>query len=200
MNILITKGNYKDLPRLAGKNDKTGRIIIKWGNDIPRFSDLIFFLQEALDKLILKGIPFKLYNVPFCFMLGYKRYIGFDNSKFQKNKECGVCAYNTGCKGVPFKYYKLYGSGGIKPVSINTYFTDLEKCMIKVLNSENNIPSERVLEIAKRFTICAGCSDGNHVLITGEKLVRKNIVKRTFKTGSYYWQLLKNPGHGQYQV
>lgn len=69
--------------------------------------------------------------------------------------------------------------------------TDLEKCMLLILRTGNNISSQRVLKLAKKFKICATCSDRSEVFTTGEKLVKKNLVKRKFKRNEYFWCLTK---------
>jgi hypothetical protein len=190
MQIFITKNNYKDLPRQIQRYKGNKKTIIKWEEPLPKFKDVIFNLEEISDRLIFRDIAFEIYNVPLCLMLGYKRYIRFDNSKFKKIDACLRCNYTSECKGIFLKYYTLYGADEIKPIGIETYLTDLEKCMIKVLQTENNISSERILKIAKRFRICAGCSDGVHVLLTGEKLIKKKIAKRGYKNGKYFWSLI----------
>lgn len=67
--------------------------------------------------------------------------------------------------------------------------TDLEKCMLLILKTENNIPSQKVLKLAKRFKICASCSDRSEVFSTGEKLLKKKLVKRQLNGKEYFWQL-----------
>lgn len=192
MNVLVNRQNFDRLAGLVLKErPRSKKITIKWGVDFPKFKDAIFFLQEAADRLISNDVPFEIYNVPLCLMVGYKKYIRFDESKFKKTDRCLKCSYAGECKGVFLKYYTLYDANEIGPVGMNTYLTDLEKCMVKVLQAENDISSERVLALAKRFRICAGCSDGNHVLMTGERLIKKGIVKRALKKGTYYWTLLK---------
>ncbi len=69
--------------------------------------------------------------------------------------------------------------------------TDLEKCMLLILETENNISSQRVLKLAKKFKICAACSDRSEVFSTGEKLSKKYLIKREFKGKEYFWSLTK---------
>lgn len=191
MKILITKNNYRDLSYEIRKKSGKNKIVIGWGDNLPKFKEAVFFLGPVLDSLILNDIPFEISNVPFCLMLGYKRYIVF-RGPFKKIDKCKKCSYTMQCKGLFLKYFKYHGAGEISPLGINKrFFTDLEKCMIRVLQTENNIPSDRILMIAKRFKICAGCNDGNHVLTAGERLIKKGMVGRSFKRGVYYWRLLK---------
>ena len=70
-------------------------------------------------------------------------------------------------------------------------FTDLEKCMLLILKTEDNIPSQRVLKLAKKFKICAACSDRSEVFSTGEKLLKRGFLKRRLKGKEYFWNLSK---------
>ena len=69
--------------------------------------------------------------------------------------------------------------------------TDLEKCMFLILKTENNISSQRVLKLAKKFKICAACSDRSEVFSTGEKLSKKDLIKRKLKGNEYFWSLTR---------
>ena len=127
-------------------------------------------------------------------MLGYKRYIKFSSRRFLKSPLCKRCPYTKECKGIFERYVSIYGWDEVKPPGVSLSFTDLERCMIKILTAENNIPTERVLELARRFSICKGCSSGSHVIATGNKLVKKRMVKRTFRKGKYFWSLVYDAG------
>jgi len=69
--------------------------------------------------------------------------------------------------------------------------TDLEKCLLLILKTEDNISSQRVLKLAKKIKICAACSDRSEVFFTGERLFKKALVKREFKGNEYFWSLTK---------
>lgn len=69
--------------------------------------------------------------------------------------------------------------------------TDLEKCMLLILKTKNNISSQEVLKLAKKFKICATCSDRSGVFSTGEKLLKKGLIKRKLKRKEYFWSLSK---------
>lgn len=69
--------------------------------------------------------------------------------------------------------------------------TDLEKCMLLILKTKNNIPSKEVLKLARKFKICAACSDRSEVFFTGEKLLKKGLIKREFRAREYFWSLTK---------
>ena len=193
MVLFINKENYQNLADLIQKEDlKNENVQFRWAKDSPLFRDAISSLKEALDSLISKGIDFSIYNIPLCLLLGYKRYIRFDEDlRFKKNAQCKLCNYNKDCPGVSLEYYNTYGLDEIEPVGGGKSLTDLERCMVKILETENNISTQRILELAKRFRICKGCSSGSHVLITGERLIKKKMVKRSFKRGIYFWSLVK---------
>jgi len=67
--------------------------------------------------------------------------------------------------------------------------TDLEKCMLLILKNKNNICSQEILKLAKRFKICATCSDRSEVFSIGERLIKKKLIKRRFKNNKYLWNL-----------
>lgn len=69
--------------------------------------------------------------------------------------------------------------------------TDLEKCMLTILKTKNNISSTEVLKLARKFKICAACSDRSEVFFIGEKLIKKGLIKRDFKGRVYFWRLTK---------
>ncbi|MBU4142127.1 hypothetical protein KKE99_04635 [Patescibacteria group bacterium] len=76
-------------------------------------------------------------------------------------------------------------SAGTRPL------TDLEKCLLLILKTENNISSKRILILAKKFKICAACSDRSEIFFIGEKLSKKNLVKKELKKGEYFWSFTK---------
>lgn len=69
--------------------------------------------------------------------------------------------------------------------------TDLEKCMLLILKTGDNVSSQEVLKLARRFKICAACSDRSEVFSTGEKLINKNLIKRELNGNKYFWSLTK---------
>ena len=69
--------------------------------------------------------------------------------------------------------------------------TDLEKCLLLILGTENNIPSQRVLKLAQKFKLCASCSDRVEVFSIGEKLIKKGLLKRKLIGQEYFWSLSK---------
>ena len=75
--------------------------------------------------------------------------------------------------------------GGKRPL------TDLEKCMLLILKTKNNIPSREILRFARKFKICAACSDRSEVFFVGEKLLKKGLIKRRLVKKEYFWGLTK---------
>jgi len=69
--------------------------------------------------------------------------------------------------------------------------TDLEKCLLLILHTENYVTSRRVLVLAKKFKLCASCSDRSEVFYTGEKLASKGLVEYVLKGTEYIWSLTK---------
>ena len=187
MIILLDLKNYKQIASLV--THVVGPAEIRLSKTPPRFEDALPYLKRAADGLISGGISFSLYDMPYCLMLGYKRYITFSSATFKKSAACKQCSYRRQCKGVLGSYHAQHGFGSIHAVGLQTYSTDLERCMLKILAVENKIATDRVLELTKRFSICKGCSSGAHVVITGEKLVKKGMVKKQFKKGVYIWSL-----------
>ena len=61
--------------------------------------------------------------------------------------------------------------------------------MMKILNFKNDVSTSEVLELAKKFPICNDCSTGSHVINAGEKLVRKNKVKKELTENGFVWSL-----------
>jgi hypothetical protein len=70
--------------------------------------------------------------------------------------------------------------------------TDMEKCLLLILRTENNISSQRVLKLAQKIKLCAACSDRSEVFSTGEKLSKKGLVEKKLMGKEYFWSLSKN--------
>lgn len=69
--------------------------------------------------------------------------------------------------------------------------TDIEKCFLIILKTENNISSRRVFKLAKRIKLCASCSDRSEVIYIGEKLIKKGLIERKLINQEYFWSLTK---------
>ena len=80
----------------------------------------------------------------------------------------------------------------IKTAAGRRPLTDLEKCMLTILKTKDNISSTEVLKLAKKFKICAACSDRSEVFFIGEKLIKKGLIRRKLKQSEYFWRLTKD--------
>ena len=67
--------------------------------------------------------------------------------------------------------------------------TDLEKCLLIILGTENNISSSQMLKIAKQYKICATCSDRSEVFSVGARLSQKKLVVKSKLGREYIWRL-----------
>jgi hypothetical protein len=167
-------------------------------SDFPRFSDFIAKLHQLIDKAIVANVEIKVENVPFCFMVAYKRYVSTENGsqlKKMKTDACKICKYFDKCDGIFEIYIEKYGDGEIVPISSKILITDNEKCMIEVLLRENNINTKRIMELKsvdELKEICAHCVGDDDVFITGNKLMKKDVVKRNFSDEGYIWELNTN--------
>ncbi len=121
-------------------------------------------------------------------MLGYKKYLVFDkNEDFIRLNQCGSCQFFKECPGT-LNDYLPFLENLINPIVRG--FTDLEKCMLKILNIENGISTERVLKLAKKIKICASCTSEGEVFRVTDRLIEKNLIKKEFKNGKYMWSLV----------
>jgi hypothetical protein len=64
----------------------------------------------------------------------------------------------------------------------------MEKCFMEALRLEDDISTARLLELARKLPLCRDCRDGAGALATGQGLLRKNLVKREFRAGRYFWR------------
>jgi hypothetical protein len=149
------------------------------------------FLLVA-DDIIASGADLVIKALPRCLLLGYDMYIFKGSGDFVKVEKCTRCAYRDFCAGLPRSYHEIVGDLEVVTIGKNLIVSEMEKCMIKILTTENDIPTKRVLELAKQFRICSNCDDGNSVLATGQKLSKRGMVELTLKKGVYYWYLKEN--------
>ncbi len=187
MPVLLNKKNYREfLKRL--KKKRPSKLSIKLGLDffsLPRF-DLI--LRKIADFCIEQDMDFKIYDIPPCFLLGYRIYLIFSEKKiFVHPGECISCQFFEKCPGIIKNHSSILGPL-IKP--IRRGFTDLEKCMFKILNAENEISTERVLKLAKGIKICASCTSEGEVFRVADRLIEGGLIKKEFKKGKYVWSLV----------
>jgi len=112
---------------------------------------------------------------------------------------CARCIFRKRCFGVDSGYLELFGWKGFRPVLKRVpakqlrpepgYLNGLERCFVEVLKKEDRISTARVLELAAGLALCQDCKDGSSVLVTGEALIKKGLVKRDFVKGGYFWRL-----------
>ena len=120
---------------------------------------------------------------------------------------CSGCLMKGRCSGADRQYIKHWGwkdfaackterpeAAEVKknrPAQKPVFYTDNDRCFIKILKLENDIPTARVLALAKDIALCRDCTDGNAVLTAGEKLAEAGLLERSRRKGSYYWRLLR---------
>lgn len=120
----------------------------------------------------------------------------------RKGSPCRLCRLKNKCNGVDSGYLKIFGWEGFKPaslkktqhgkVSLSDYYSDNERCMIEILKKKKALTTYELLRESQKLAICKDCSDGAAVISAGEKLIRKKIVAREFKNGTYIWKLIGN--------
>jgi len=185
MKIVLSKKNHREIFKKV-KANKPSNLSIKTAENffsLPNFSSIF---REIADFAIEKDINLEIYNIPLCFMLGYKRYFRFDkNQKFAKIEKCNFCRFAGECRGIAKNRIPIL-EPLINPIQRED-FTDLEKCMLKILNIENGISTERVLELAKKIKICASCTSEGEVFRVADRLIERGLIKREFKDGKYIW-------------
>lgn len=187
MQLILGKKNYQRSYFII-KNKRLKNLSIGAREDFFSLPDFPSVFRKIADFCIGEDIDLKIYNIPFCFMLGYKRYLRFDkNKKFVKLDKCKSCLFFQECPGIIKNDISFLG-GLIVPVQRG--LTDLEKCMLKIINIENGIPTERVLKLAKRIKICASCTSEGEVFRVTDRLIKQGIIKREFKKGKYIWSLM----------
>jgi len=187
---------HNHIKKTKNKND-TIMIEFLAEKDSPKISDFINQLHDLIDEAIICDISIKTKNIPICFMVAYKRYMAEDESPREvkdkiKVKACDICKYYEKCDGLFKEYVEKYGDGEIVPITEKNLITDNERCMIEILLKENNISTKRIIELksTKEFNdICAHCTGGDDVFITGNKLVKKSIIKKSLSSEGYVWEL-----------
>lgn len=105
---------------------------------VPRLSDVVDQVREALSVAHAAGIPMTFRGIPFCLLQGFERYsmdlymsifrlvrtpkgVVFDRDAMdvlrKKAKSCRGCVWFRECTGVSRSYASLYGLDELKPVS-----------------------------------------------------------------------------------
>jgi MoaA/NifB/PqqE/SkfB family radical SAM enzyme len=138
----IQKENYKLLPetielfKSINSNHctptfvETNGSVQKYFHDIvPRYSDVIPYLKEAVRLLVEYKIPFNLHGFPMCIIAGYENssidlwrngtnlagseiddYSEYEKDHFRvKHEKCSKCILTSVCNGPWSNYVKEYG-------------------------------------------------------------------------------------------
>lgn len=150
-NTVITSLNYRYLPEIAklliylGVNQFQFAFIhivgTGWKNRnwiVPRKSEILPFLYEALNIGIRYNVPCYTEAIPYCFMKGYEKFVVeniipdgpvFDADFVLENygeyrkregkvkaEKCKKCIYYKICEGPWKEYPQIYGWNEFKPV------------------------------------------------------------------------------------
>lgn len=150
-NSVITAANYKDLPALARlllhlKVDQyqlafvhmAGSALKNRARIVPRKSDAMPFIRQALDAGRKKSVPCYTEAIPFCLMRGYEECVAERiipegpvadagmyiesygdyrrNEGKVKRAECALCRWDKVCEGPWREYPEFYGWDEFKPV------------------------------------------------------------------------------------
>ncbi|OGS07498.1 MAG: hypothetical protein A2270_09540 [Elusimicrobia bacterium RIFOXYA12_FULL_51_18] len=120
---------------------------------------------------------------------------------------CGTCSLKGRCRGVDENYARILGFKGFKPVKYDGlaikekmsgergFFSDNERCLAEILKIKKEVSTGEVLKLSKNIVLCRDCSDGNAVMNSAQKLMKKGYVASRFLKGRFYWSLIKNlPG------
>ena len=67
-----------------------------------------------------------------------------------------------------------------------------EECFIAILKSEPiPLKTEEILEKTELYpNLCSGCKSGNDVILAGQKLLKKGVIKREIGKGGFRWSLV----------
>lgn len=151
-NTVIVEDNYKYLPEIAkvlieaGVNQYQFAFVHALGsagenfeNIVPRKSAVAPYLKQALEIGIQAGVNVMSEAMPYCFLLGYEKYIAenimpetkiydareviesFKEARTQtgksKHDKCRQCKYDNVCEGPWREYPEHYGWDEFIPVS-----------------------------------------------------------------------------------
>ncbi|MBU1177448.1 radical SAM protein [Patescibacteria group bacterium] len=177
MKFKIDKFNYNSLPGLIDvlKKNKTEKIEIELTENIdnlPRFSEIMFFVYNLLDQEIFFQVWLK--NFPFCVLNSESiDHIFIDNKyKGEKDKVCKKCFWSNKCSGFPKGYFNKYDSKEVCCLPDVPWEVMIEvepKCNFKCKFCFNNISFSKENRDIKRFST-------NYV-----KKIIDNIVKANIK-------------------
>lgn len=142
-NTVICKKNYKNIPQLikflSYFSITRWQIVLSYSLGlftisekkllIPKYNEIVPYLEQCIDVAVIKKRKFVLENVPFCVIS--KEYwssilenikiqkdsitlkdgnLGITNSHWMENsKKCVDCSMKGTCRGIPEDYKELYG-------------------------------------------------------------------------------------------
>lgn len=117
----------------------------------------------------------------------------------RRGPPCARCYFGNRCRGVDRNYLALFGWKGLSPVkgrpaparaeAAGRFFTNNEKCFLELLRDGKPRGTAQILKAARGVPLCYDCTDGANVLLTGGSLVKKGLVKRSFRNGKYIWSI-----------
>jgi len=201
----IDKYNYTLLPEITKTllAEDINKLILVFNepnnkNSLPPLGKIITFIHKSIDYALLINKFVKTENIPYCFMIAYKRYMKENNEnkkRKSKTKICTECKYNIICDGLWNSYWNLYGQEGIKPITSKNLITDNERCMISILLKENKISTKNMLKlkVSNEFKdICANCVGSDDVIVTGNNLIEKGVIKKKLTENGFTWSFVDN--------
>lgn len=150
-NTVVTKYNYKFLPQIAallvqlGVHQYQFAFVHALGNAykdfkdvVPKKTDILPFLKEALNVGIERGLKVMAEAIPLCLMQGYEKHVSefyipsteirerghviekFEEIRIKEGKvkfsQCKICKYCDVCEGPWKEYPQYYGDEEFKPV------------------------------------------------------------------------------------
>lgn len=111
---------------------------------------------------------------------------------------CARCYFARTCRGIDRNYLSIFGWKDLRPVTgkpapaprrAGPLLTSNEKCFVEILRGGRELGTAAILAAARRLPLCRGCSDGSHVLLTGQALAKRGLVLRRLAGGAYHWRL-----------
>jgi len=205
--IELTKKSLNELEESIRKGAFNKVIFI-----FPKKSDILLSsaaekLHNIIDECIFQNVDVVVENIPYCFLVGYKRYIKeVESDEKIKPEKCKECKHYEKCSGIWKEYIERYGDKEIMPITGKYLITDNERCMIEILLKVGQATTKQLLELknSPEFKdICAHCVGSDDVMLTGKNLIEKGVVVREFGASGYIWSLNKEhtlvkkvQGHG----
>lgn len=119
---------------------------------------------------------------------------------------CAACRLKGRCGGVDENYARLWGFKGFRAVPQDAaaaepapedkvFFSDNERCLVEILKLREEASTAEVLRLSKKIVLCRDCSDGNAVMNSAQKLIKRGYVSSRFSRGRFYWRLERDlPG------